>query len=156
MPKVEIEILAGGTMPTKAHTADSCYDVVATRIEHKPTCIVYYLGIKVKIPRGWEGELKSRSSIRKYHLQQCNGIGTMDENYRGEWAISFNLSPPNFMYFKLHNLPDPADTDFKIYAVGDKVGQICFRKKDKYAVAQVSLVQSNTERGEDGHGSSGK
>jgi dUTPase len=148
--KIKVEVLEGGTMPIKAHKSDSCYDVFAREIEHTPYCIIYKLGFKTKIPEGWEGELKSRSSISNYHLQQCNGIGVIDQGYTGEWQIRFNLSSPNLLY----NF-EKDEEDIKIYEVGDKVAQISFRKKDNYSLVP-DLVTIETERGEGGFGSSGK
>jgi dUTPase len=154
---IEIELVEGGTMPFKAHESDSCYDCIARTIEHGPNYIAYKLGFKTKIPEGWEGELRSRSSISKYNLSQCNSVGTIDQDYRGEWEIRFNVAPPNFMYYEMNGELPPLASQLNIYKVGDKVAQILFRKKDNYTLAEVAHVSSDeTDRGDGGFGSSGE
>jgi len=157
---IEVEVLEGGKMPVKAHESDACWDVFVREIIHKPTHIRYKLGFKTKIPEGWEGELLPRSSISNYHLQLCNSIGTIDQGYRGEWEARFNLAPPNYLYYRNRNLNYPSEDEgfkFKLYEVGDCCAQIKFvRSEEEVKLINVELVTADTDRGEDGHGSTGK
>ena len=44
-------------------------------------------GLKAIIQPGWEAEVRLRSSAAKHSLRLCNGVGTIDADYRGEWFI---------------------------------------------------------------------
>ena len=44
-------------------------------------------GIALAIPEGWEGQLRSRSSLGAKGMIMPNGIGTIDADYRGELLV---------------------------------------------------------------------
>jgi dUTP pyrophosphatase len=129
-------------LPTKANSTDSCYDVVAVRID--PLYIEdalygykYHLGFALDLPPNTELQVRARSSIFKTGLVLCNGIGTGDEGYTGEYSVIF--------YHVVPELPP--------YEVGDRVAQIqCISRAD----INFSLVDKlpDKDRGEKGFGSS--
>ena len=131
-------------IPTKANPTDSCYDVVAVRREILFTEAIdtiygykYHLGFALDLPPDTELQVRARSSIFKTGLVLCNGIGTGDEGYTGEYSVIF--------YHIVPELPP--------YETGDRVAQIqCVSRKD----INFKLVDSlpDKDRGTNGFGSS--
>jgi dUTPase len=153
MTTIKIKLVDGGIAPKKAHESDSCYDAYAREVVHTPNYIAYKLGFMTEIPEGWEGRLYSRSSVSKKHLQQCNGVGVIDQDYRGEWEIRFNLAAPNYLYYKMNGLEEPSFDDSNIYKVGEAVAQFQFRKKEETELELVVDIETDTVRGDGGFGS---
>jgi dUTPase len=140
-------------VPKKANPTDSCYDVVSVRREeltyedkslyyHERESRIYgykyYLGFALDLPPNTELQVRARSSIYKTGLTLCNGIGTGDEGYTGEYCLVF--------YHVVPELPP--------YVVGDRVAQImCINRAD----INFNLVDElpDKDRGNNGFGSSG-
>lgn len=136
-------------LPTKANLTDSCYDVVAVKREALSTLMneqgetliygyKYHLGFALDLPPDTELQVRARSSIFKTGLVLCNGIGTGDEGYTGEYSVIF--------YHVVSELPP--------YEVGDRVAQIqCISRAD----INFNLVDKlpDKDRGASGFGSSG-
>lgn len=59
----------------------------------KGDVIKFGLGVAMELPKGYEAEIRPRSStFRKYGLIQTNSVGTIDNSYCGdndEWMIEF-------------------------------------------------------------------
>ena len=127
-------------MPTKAHPTDAGEDLTAVSREwnEEHRCWVYGTGIATEIPEGYVGLVFPRSSIRKYTLSQCNCIGVIDSHYRGEIMVSYKLT---------------SDVE-KIYSIGDKIAQLIILPYPEVSYTEVKSL-SETDRGENGHGSSG-
>ena len=127
-------------MPTKAHPTDAGADLTAVSREWNKEygCWVYGTGIATEIPEGYVGLLFPRSSIRKYTLAQCNCIGVIDSHYRGEIMLSYK----------------PTSDIQKLYEVGDKIAQLIILPYPEVSYTEVENL-SETDRGENGHGSSG-
>ena len=127
-------------MPTKAHPTDAGADLTATSREwdEELKCWVYGTGIATEIPEGYVGLLFPRSSIRKYTLVQCNCIGVIDSHYRGEIMVSYKRT---------------SDIQ-RIYEIGDKIAQLIILPYPEVSYTEVESL-SETDRGENGHGSSG-
>lgn len=97
------------------------------------------LGIAVEIPNGHMGLLVPRSSMSKTPLRCANSVGIIDADYRGEISIAYeNISCSDYMIFR-----------------GDRIAQLIIVP---IAVVDVEEAQtlSETERGADGYGSTGK
>ena len=126
--------------PTKAHPTDAGADLTAVSREwnEELKCWVYGTGIATEIPEGYVGLLFPRSSIRKYTLAQCNAVGVIDSSYRGEIMVSYKLT---------------SDVE-KIYNIGDKIAQFIILPYPEVSYKEVETL-SETDRGENGHGSSG-
>lgn len=137
-------------LPTKANPTDSFYDVVAVEKEilkvdvYFPEYDVkvygykYHLGFALDLPPNTELQVRARSSIYKTGLVLCNGIGTGDEGYTGEYSVIF--------YHVVPELP--------AYEVGDRVAQIrCVPREDN----NFHLIHKlpDKDRGANGFGSSG-
>ena len=126
--------------PTKAHPTDAGADLTATSREWNEEygCWIYGTGIATEIPEGYVGLVFPRSSIRKYTLAQCNAVGVIDSSYRGEIMVSYKST---------------SDVD-KIYEIGDKIAQLIVLPYPEVSYTEVETL-SETDRGENGHGSSG-
>ena len=126
--------------PIKAHPTDAGADLTAVSREWNKEygCWVYGTGIATEIPEGYVGLLFPRSSIRKYTLTQCNAVGVIDSSYRGEIMVSYKLT----------------NNEEKIYEIGDKIAQLIVLPYPEVYYTEVENL-SETDRGENGHGSSG-
>jgi dUTP pyrophosphatase len=130
------------TIPVYSKPGDAGLDLTATtRDQDEYGNIVYGTGLAVEIPHGYVGLLFPRSSNSKKDLYLANHVGVVDSGYRGE--IIFKFRP----YKGLLNS--------SIYDIGDRIGQLMIIP---YPV--IELVESDnlsdTERGDDGFGSTGK
>ena len=127
--------------PTKAHATDAGYDLycISAESDIKNGNIIYKTGIAVEIPRGCVGLLFSRSSICKYDLIQCNAVGVIDSGYRGDLTFVFRRMQPFA----------------NCYKVGDKIGQLIIIPYPEIELEEVEEL-SDSDRGDNGFGSSGK
>ncbi len=95
-------------------------------------------GISLEIPFGYAGFVWPRSGMSANHgLDVLAGV--VDSNYRGEINVVLN---------------NTGIIDY-IIEKGDRVGQIVIQQLPFFEVVEVEEL-SDTERGEDGFGSSGK
>ncbi len=141
MTKAKIEVVHGGTLPTKAHATDAAWDCYARTVTIFPEGVVKCdLGFRLELPAGWFADMRPRSGIWKTGLWLSNSCGVVDAGYRGEVAAFFYFDPAR------HELPE----------VGDRVVQMMIRKLDDVELVRVESVDSNTERGSGGFGSTGK
>lgn len=125
--------------PIKAHPTDAGADLTATskNWDDEKQCWIYGTGIATEIPEGYVGLVFPRSSIRKYGLALANSIGVIDSGYRGEIMCSFK----------------PVGT-CPSYNIGDKVAQLIIMPYPIVNYVEVTEL-SDSERGENGHGSTG-
>ena len=126
--------------PIKAHPTDAGADLTAVSREWNKEygCWIYGTGIATEIPEGYVGLVFPRSSIRKYTLAPCNAVGIIDSHYRGEIMVSYK----------------PTNDVQKLYEVGDKIAQFIILPYPEVSYIEVESL-SETDRGENGHGSSG-
>ena len=126
--------------PTKAHPTDAGADLTAVSREwnEELKCWIDGTGIATEIPEGYVGLVFPRSSIRKYTLVQCNAVGVIDSSYRGEIMVSYK----------------PTSDIQKLYEIGDKIAQLIILPYPEISYIEVESL-SETDRGENGHGSSG-
>jgi dUTP pyrophosphatase len=102
--------------------------------------IVYGTGIAVEIPEGMVGLVFPRSSIRNTTLSMANSVGVIDSGYRGEILISFKMLDKN---------------EVVGYTIGDRIAQLVIMPVPLVQFVEVDEL-SETERGTEGHGSTGK
>ena len=141
MKSIKIKLLhPNAQVPKKAISTDACYDVIAVSKEDLGDGRIHYgLGFALEIPENTQLDLRSRSSIHKTGLILSNCIGTGDEEYRGEYQAVF--------YHVIPTLPP--------YEVGDKILQIQLRTREDVEF-KITEELSQTKRGTNGFGSSGK
>jgi dUTP pyrophosphatase len=127
--------------PCYAKQGDAGMDLTATSlISEESFKIVYGTGIAVEIPEGYVGLVFPRSSIRKYDLSLTNSVGVIDSGYRGEIQVTFRKE---------------RGVVSKKYDVGDRVCQLMILPFPSVTFIEKDEL-SSSERGEGGHGSTGK
>ena len=145
--KIKIKKLNdNAVIPFQAKKGDFCYDVVAISEEQiAPNIWKYGLGFSYEIVHDLENknieiDFRPRSSVWKTGMILSNCIGTLDEFYRGEvMAVYYHLFP---------NMPR--------YKIGDKIGQIKLNIEVPIEFEEVENINTNTDRGTGGFGSTGK
>ena len=125
-----------------AKADDAGLDLIATsrRWSDEMQCWIYGTGLAIEIPKGYVGLLFPRSSVRKYGLILTNHVGVVDSGYRGEIMLTFRPAMAGGAH---------------IYDVGDRIGQLIIMPYPSITLNEVEEL-SSSERGEGGHGSTGK
>ncbi len=128
--------------PKFGKPGDAGADLVATSVDlSRDGQVVYGTGLAVEIPEGMVGLVFPRSSVRNYNLSMANSVGVIDSGYRGEIMVTFNF-----------NSRTPDNT---IYQVSDRIAQLVIIPVPLAQYVEVDEL-SETERGTEGHGSTGK
>lgn len=141
-------LVEDAVIPSYAHDSDAGLDLVATSYEYKDDihCHVYGTGLAVEIPEGYVGLLFPRSSNRKTESYLTNHVGVVDSGYRGEIMLSFKTR--DYKEVAIQQL-------YKPYEVGDKVAQLIIMPYPKIKFIETDEL-SDSDRGKNGHGSTGK
>ena len=99
-------------------------------------------GLAVAIPDGWEGQIRSRSSLGAKGMIMPNGVGTIDSDYRGELMVLATWI---------------GEGDSIVLEKGERIAQLLIAPVHVTSFTEVSFENlSKTERGEGGFGSSGR
>lgn len=126
----------------KKHESDSCFDVQSCEdVTLLPgTCCAISTGIFLQLEPGTEAQIRSRSGLAlKNQIFVLNGIGTIDSGYIGEVkVILFNLGK----------------SDFHIKQ-GDRIAQIHFTRITDVCVCISESIKGDTDRKNQGFGSTG-
>ena len=134
-----VELEEGAVMPEKAHEYDAafdCYTVEEVKVEPGQTVAVS-LGFRLALPVHYEAQIRPRSGLS---LRSSIDVvlGTVDSNYRGVVkAIVRN-----------RNLDAPFWIDKHM-----RICQMVIQELPVVRLTQVDAVDTNTERGENGFGS---
>ena len=99
---------------------------------------IFSTGLQLAIPEGYAGFIWDRSGLSAKHQIHCLA-GVIDSNYRGEIKVA------------LINLSDKPYT----FRCGDRIAQLIIQEDPNMAPHEVEELP-NTERGDDGFGSSGR
>ena len=142
------KLYENAVIPSYAHDTDAGLDFTAISYEYKEDidCHVFGTGIALEIPEGYVGLCFPRSSNRKTDLYLTNSVGVIDAGYRGEIMASFK---------NRDFTPDVIAQLKKGYKVGDRIFQMIIIPYPKIKFVEVDEL-SNSDRGENGHGSTGK
>lgn len=137
--KFRVMLDEGAKMPTKAHDADAGFDLYAPRAFTvlRGASTIIDTGVHIEIPKGYVGFLKSKSGLNvKYGI---TGEGVIDAGYTGSIVAKL-----------YNNGGNPVRFD-----EGQKIIQIVFLPIPE---VELELTDSfeETERGENGFGSTGK
>ena len=140
--KLKVQKLSeNAVLPKYANSTDAGIDLTVTAIEKINWFTTrYHFGIAVEIPKARFGDLRPRSSIFKQGLTWfTNSCGVIDSGYTGELMIIMLNIP--FLHKK--------------YKVGERAAQLIITT---YSRVEPKFVKSlsKSQRGEKGHGSSGK
>lgn len=135
---MRIKLDEGAFVPERSHPMDAGLDLktpIKFNIPPK-NHISINTGVHVEIPEGYVGLITSKSGLM---LKGITSRGTIDSSYRGPiYAVLYNDSP-EWVHFK----------------VGDKITQLVILPcwiKDVEVVEELS----QTDRGENGFGSTGR
>lgn len=170
--EIPIELKEGLEIPKYAHIGDAGIDIRALEdyeILPGETKLVK-TGIKIAIPQGYEIQVRPRSGLSlKTKMRVANSPGTIDSNYRGEVGIIIdNIEPPikDITYEPVLN-EDGTIKELNVTSIlhgapchiqkGDRIAQLVLAEVPLahfYQVENIGVFDS--ERGEDGFGSSGK
>ena len=137
---MRIMLNPGAYEPTRAHPTDAGLDLKAKeRVKIWPNLSATIdTGVHVELPPGFYGKIESKSGLNvKHDIVSCGGV--IDEGYTGSIVV------------KLYNLGDKA----YIFNPGDKVAQLVIQP---YLAPEIEYVEelTETDRGSDGFGSTGK
>ena len=130
-------------IPTCANPGSAGYDLYAStshNIQIPPHSTVKIgTGIALSIPLGYFGAIYARSGIAtKRNLRPGNCVGIIDSSYRGEIIVA------------LHN--DSPET--RTVEAGERIAQLIIQKHEIINFIEVDELDE-TDRGEDGFGSTG-
>jgi dUTP pyrophosphatase len=137
--KMKIVLDEGAILPKRAHDTDAGYDLYSREdAQIFPNArVVIDTGVHMAIPEGYEGHIRSRSSMMT--KKGCLTDGTIDSGYTGSiGVVLFNLSG------KLVEIQK-----------GEKIAQIVIEPIIAPELEVVEKLEA-TERGTGGFGSTGK
>ena len=163
-PTIPTVLKEGTEMISYAHEGDAGLDLCATEdvTLYPGQWKMVGSGVSMAIPKGFVGIVTPRSGLGCKGLVLKNTIGVIDAGYRGEIKMPlFNNNPTHVWMVASENGKAKTIID----AIPNFDGTIHVHKGDRVAqlliipVAQASLVQvdtlDETERGQDGFGSTG-
>ncbi len=137
---IDVEVLEGGMLPTKAHKTDAGFDLYAsedvTLIRGQIT--KHPLNIKLKLPANTYARIETKSGLGSRGMLVYAGI--IDEEYRGIPHVVCTLLTPDPLIIKK----------------GQKIAQLIMEPySPKFIMQQVESVSIDTSRSSGGFGSSG-
>jgi dUTP pyrophosphatase len=137
--KMKVVIDDGAYLPERAHETDAGLDIRSPRkaVVFGHDSIVIDSGVHIEIPRGFVGFLKSKSGLNVKHGITSEGV--IDCGYTGSIKV------------KLYN------NSSEMYKVerGDKISQLVILPILTPELEEVESLEE-TERGDNGFGSTGK
>ena len=136
---MNVKLDPGAFMPRVATRGDAGYDIFSPIDAVVPAMgrIVIPTGVHIELPEGTCAILKSKSGLMAKHGVVSEGL--IDEPYRGQiHVIMFNHSTEDYEVRR-----------------GDKISQFIVVLVHTYELRQVDTL-SETERGENGFGSTGR
>ena len=172
-------------IPQYAKNGDAGMDLTAVSVtyDEKLDCFVYDTGICVAIPEGYVGLVYPRSSNRKTDAYMTNHVGVIDSGYRGNILVCFKnrtsqhiINACNCLAYDIDAIADSVNSNSRCYCegttcpniesnehdypynVGDRIAQIMIVPYPKVIFEEVDSKDDlgETERGDGGHGSTGK
>lgn len=136
---MKIKLDKGAHMPTRAHSTDAGLDIYAREDQIVPAkeSAKFDTGVHIELPVGTVGMLKSKSGLNvKYGI---TSEGVIDVGYTGSIVV------------KLYN---NSGFDYRVKA-GDKISQLVIIPILTPSLELVDTLD-DTERGDNGFGSSGR
>lgn len=141
------KVLEGAKDPSYSREGDVGIDLVAVSVENVSNIlgtvkyIEYDTGLAFEIPKGYYGQIVPRSSISEKDLILSNSVGIIDSNYRGTIKARFKVTKDFYMS--------------DIYLIGERICQLIILPYPNINLEEASEL-SETNRGSEGFGSSGK
>ena len=107
-------------------------------------------GLAIAIPKGYEGQIRARSSLAAKHgLIIPNGPGTIDADYRGEFVVVLHMLVNRF------DLDPVAGIAPYSVAAGDRIAQLVIAPVCRGEFLEVDTL-AVSDRGAGGFGSTGR
>lgn len=126
-------------LPIRATAGAGGYDLTAVKVEKLGNGrIKCYSGIAIEMPEGCAGFVFPRSSVWKRDCLMTNGVGLIDNDYRGEITGVFDHYGTQKEYMK-----------------GDRFAQLVIVPLPEVNFVEVEEL-SETKRGAGGYGSTGR
>ena len=141
------------TIPTRSHSTDAGLDLYASEdvMLHTDETEIVPTGIAIEVPPGYEAQVRSRSGVTSRGVMTVH-TGTIDSGYTGEVGVIVTCRiPPS--QTTLANSPRNKYRNIK---AGDKIAQLVISPIETPKVEVVDEFDSESERGENGFGSTGK
>lgn len=127
---------------TQAHEGDAGYDLSCLdgfKLDGGERALIG-TGLAIELPEGYVAEVMSRSGLaRKYGVFVANAPGIVDSGFRGELGVilyNSSLTPIRFN-------------------AGDRIAQLVIQKVETPRIEFVTAISHDTERGDNGFGSTG-
>ena len=153
--EIKVEVLEGGTLPSKAHATDAGWDLYATEdIAIYPGQVMKHpLNIRLQLPSNTWAEITSKSGLGAKGLMVYTGV--IDQSYRGI---------PHVVFTNLWIIDQIDENGFPLMRTnpivikkGEKLAQLIMNPySENFYMTQVDKVSTETDRGAGGFGSSGK
>ena len=134
------------TIPRRAHETDSGMDICAledTWLRNGAIAIVR-TGIGAIIPKGYELQVRPRSGFSSKGIVAV--FGTVDEAYRGEIKVMLSMC---------ETLHEHCIDAYQI-CKGDRIAQLVLAPVVRPAIEECERPTEETERGDNGFGSTGR
>jgi len=132
------------TLPHRATTASAGMDLHAlerTEVGRGEATLIR-TGLAMALPKGWEAQIRCRSSLGRKGLIMPNGLGTIDADYRGELAVMMTWI---------------GEGDHYVVEAGERVAQLLVAPVPQVTVTECTPEElGSTDRGAGGFGSSGR
>jgi len=126
-------------IPHYATEGSAGFDLTAIRKEYvNENMCRFFFGLAFEIPKGYVGLVFPRSSIVTTCHRLGNAVGVIDSDFRGEVSATFD-----YIY------------NGREYGIGERVAQMVIVPFENCNIVEVNELEE-TERGEGGHGSTGK
>ena len=141
--EIKVELLEDGVLPCKAHRTDAGFDLFATEdITVAPGQVIKHpLNIKMHLPMATYASIESKSGLGARGLLVYAGV--IDEGFRGV---------PHVVASNLNAFDGPIEIK-----KGQKIAQmIVYPFNSEYFITHVEAIDSDTDRGAGGFGSSGE
>lgn len=126
-------------LPTRGTPLSAGIDLCMSRFDHTDFGVLEIgLGVAVEIPEGHYGLLAIRSSVGAKGMYLTNGVGIIDQDYRGELMLKCVYEYSGF------DFPE----------IGDRIAQLVVQP---YLVGDIIEVDEldKTKRGDGSYGSTG-
>lgn len=140
MASMKVKVEAGAYTPVRAHNTDAGLDIMSKTTQVVPAngSAIFHTGVHVELPKGTAGILVSKSGLNT--RKNLTSTGLIDEGYTGEIVV------------KLYN---HGDKDYWVES-GDKISQLVIVPVYYEEVELVNELSGETERGNNGFGSTGR
>lgn len=99
-------------------------------------------GLRMRLPDGYEGQIRARSSLARAGIIVANGPGTIDTDYRGELKVLLINLGRNDLRYNVSR--------------GDRIAQLVVQRVEQLIIEEAPVHPADTARGTGGFGSTGR